>query len=60
MGVAERQLNASSEDPGTFTVPIVNWRAVTIAIRPAADASPKVIHRPQYTTSKARQRASRW
>ena len=36
IGTAERQLNASSEDPGTFTVSgSGNWVACTIAIHPA-------------------------
>jgi hypothetical protein len=37
--VAERLLNAVSEDPGTFTLSgASNWRAVTIGVRPTAGA----------------------
>lgn len=37
VGCAERQLNASSEDPGTFTISAVQrWNAATIAVHPAA------------------------
>jgi hypothetical protein len=32
--VAERQLNAASENPGTFTANTSNWGANTVAIRP--------------------------
>lgn len=36
-GVAERQLNAASEDPGTFTLSGSRlWAAFTVAVRPAA------------------------
>ena len=39
-GTAERQLNAASEDPGTFTVsPATNvdWATLLVAVRPAAN-----------------------
>ncbi len=36
IGTAERQLNASSENPGTFTNPNVAWVAQTFSIRPVA------------------------
>ncbi len=32
--VAERQLNAASEDPGTFTANSANWGANTVAVSP--------------------------
>jgi hypothetical protein len=32
--MATRQLNAASEDPGTFTNPSVNWVALTAAVHP--------------------------
>lgn len=36
-GAAERQLNATSEDPGAFTIAsVLNWGAATIAVRTAA------------------------
>lgn len=36
LGVAYRQLNASSEDPGTFTLSgSEQWRCITIAVRPS-------------------------
>lgn len=39
-GSARRELNAASEDPGTFTLNVSNnWIAGTIAIRPAAGAA---------------------
>jgi hypothetical protein len=38
-GMAARQLNATSEDPGTFTLTgSVQWQANTVAVRPAAAA----------------------
>lgn len=34
-GSAERNLNAATEDPGTFTTTVnARWRAVTVAVRP--------------------------
>jgi hypothetical protein len=41
VGAAERQLTASSEDPGAFTnsAPSTGWTAYTIAIHPAAAAA---------------------
>jgi len=35
VAVARRQLNASSEDPGTFTIPSEEWVACTVAVHPA-------------------------
>lgn len=42
IGSAERQLTASSEDPGAFTHPAEGWVAQTIAIHPAG-ASPQTV-----------------
>jgi hypothetical protein len=37
LGCAERNLNVSAEDPSTFTTATGdNWRAVTVAVRPAS------------------------
>jgi hypothetical protein len=36
LGVATRNLNASSENPGVFTMASSTWRAATLAVRPAA------------------------
>lgn len=43
VATATRQLNATSEDPGTFT-PSSNrfWAAATIAVRPAASSNPAI------------------
>jgi hypothetical protein len=42
LAVSYRQLNASSEDPGTFTISASEqWAAITIAVRPAAAAAPR-------------------
>lgn len=40
VGVASRQLNASSENPGTFGGTLGRWGAATIAISPEAAAGP--------------------
>jgi len=40
LGVGERQLNAAAENPGAFALSgNYNWRAVTVAIRPASGAT---------------------
>ena len=39
---AERSLNASSENPGTFTSATEQWAAVTIAVPPASMAFPRL------------------
>jgi len=38
ISVASRELNASSDDPDTFTIDSSNWIAQTVAIRPVAAA----------------------
>lgn len=44
---AERELKASSENPGTFTVVAdTNWVAATIAVQPAAACSPDISNTP--------------
>jgi len=44
LGVARRELNASSEDPGTFTISGSDqWAAATVAVHPAAAAGVKPI-----------------
>ncbi len=40
LGSATRNLNASSENPGTFTVASDNWAAMTIAVLPAEAIPP--------------------
>lgn len=49
LGVARRALNASSEDPGTFTISASDdWSAVTVAVRPAAAAASQVPYSSPY------------
>lgn len=44
LGIARRNLNAASENPGTFTISASDdWWASTIAIRPAAAAAPSQV-----------------
>lgn len=45
LGCAERELNAASEDPGTFTRASEDWIAATIGIRPAPAAHAQPILR---------------
>lgn len=47
MGIAYRKLNASSENPGTFTLTgSEQWATFTIAVRPAAPAAPPTPYNP--------------
>jgi CheY-like chemotaxis protein len=39
VAVARRELNASSEDPGTFTTPSERWVACTVAVQPQSAAT---------------------
>jgi len=58
---AERELNASTENPGTFSVDVsAAWRAQTIAIHPAPAPPPFVRKSLKVIRSDAVQRASRW
>lgn len=41
IGVAGRQLNAASDDPGTFTQGVITWWAQTVAVRPVAGGGPR-------------------
>jgi hypothetical protein len=49
MGAARLELNAASQDPGTFTSPSDDWNACTLAVHPAAEVTvlPPLLRRPQ-------------
>ena len=51
-GVARRELNAASEDPGAFTIDTsAGWRASTIGVRPGAVAYTLAVTSASYTVT---------
>ena len=47
-GIATRELNAASDDPGQFTIDAADqWTAHTVAVRPAAATTPSLLWAPQ-------------
>lgn len=61
LGVAYRKLNASSEDPGNFTISASEeWVGVTLGVRPVAVAAFNTQKRNQTIIAQAINRASRW
>ena len=51
LATADRNLNAASEDPATFTAAAQNYTSFTIAIHPAGAAAASLIYPPRMATA---------